>query len=1451
MTVFIGVVKALYDYEPQTDEELAIQENDLLYLLQKSDVDDWWTVKKRVIGLDAEEPTGLVPSNYVEPAAAIRAVKAIYDYEEAQNPDEEITFHENELFDVFDDQDPDWLLVQSKSSGSYGFIPGNYVEPASGAAPAVEAASAQPVPIAPPAAPSVAPTSAAPVAAVPAPAPIAPPVMSPAGVTAFPPPPQHPTRAASASPKVVDDSPKLPARSGGSSREDPPLPARPRDDQSPPLPSRNDGDFGDIPPAKPARPTSTGGLGLAPPGVDSGMKRESFRSGSSYREGDDDFERDRSNGRGVDAHDASDHNDSYENRGLKTDYHTWSISEVDGRKKHKCKLTVGNNKVYFEPSTGPHEEWTIDKLTSYDSEKKHIFLDFVDPYKSLELHAGSNDTCAEIMTVFGEFKGAQRDPAFREIEAASKPKRQGKVLYDFAAESKDELTVKEGQLVYIVNDKKSKDWWMCELVSDGKRGVVPSQFIEPVKEKGSSSGGGFLGSLRKITGNTEKYNARQASRKGRSGGGSSNWRDDEAQSLSEASADKRNAGRRRSTSSSARRPSTTASKSEFPDAKKCRIWADRSGSFKVEAQFIGCTEGKIHLHKANGVKIAVAAEKLSDEDLIYVERATGFSLDKFKSKESGGGDSRNERDRSERERRRRGTKEQDDKEHDRWLREKELEELRKARELLDEERARLREAEQAPPPKPPRPQSTGSAKNVSLNYQPKYDWFEFFLNCGVDVSNCQRYTINFEREQLTEDMMKDINEPMLRTLGLREGDIVRVMKYLNNKFNREPQVAQGQSTGGMFSEADGSLKVANSGAPIAPQLTQNLLPQATGLQVSNNASAAVSSAPAPMGAPIQSAPTVSPAPAGPVSAAPTAGSSGQGAEDDAWAAKPAAKAEANSSNNNAEFTGSMQDLIDLRPLEPKKKEYVSAPEPKLKDLEPVKTGTDNTTAALPATLTGGTTLQPINPFKTGGNNLLPITTGFVMMPIATGGIMPMQRTGGIVMPQTTFGAQATGGIMQPQRTNSGLVSMGLQATGSIMQPQNTNAGLLPMGTGTALPPQNTILPSQSTGIMLPVGTGSVLQPQRTNSIFPTTTNAGMMPQTTFGAQPIGSTMPMQATGSALPRLGSVLPVQKTGSGLMPVQGTGSALPMQTTGGILPMQRTGGLVPLQRTGGLPMQVTGNLVPLQRTGGLPMQVTGNPVPLQRTGMMPQTSFGANITGGANMMPQTSFTRNITGGANIISQTTFNGPAMTAAPNMMPQTSFGGPNMTGGANMLPQNSFGGFNVTGGPNIMPQTSFGGLNPNVGGNMVSQNSFGGGQMTGGANMMPQTSFGGPQMTGGFQQNSYNNQGAPAQMQQTNGFSSMPQQGQMSGSFQQSNPAGPPNQFTGGPMQQSFPNTSFNSAVDNATQGMQDMSFSQAPLQSQPTGFGFGNGPQQQSQQQQQPKQANLFNATADNPFGF
>ena len=63
---FLGVYTAVYDYQPQSEGELELQEGDLVYVLEKSKDDDWWKAKKKAHGDDDDEPVGLIPNNYIE-----------------------------------------------------------------------------------------------------------------------------------------------------------------------------------------------------------------------------------------------------------------------------------------------------------------------------------------------------------------------------------------------------------------------------------------------------------------------------------------------------------------------------------------------------------------------------------------------------------------------------------------------------------------------------------------------------------------------------------------------------------------------------------------------------------------------------------------------------------------------------------------------------------------------------------------------------------------------------------------------------------------------------------------------------------------------------------------------------------------------------------------------------------------------------------------------------------------------------------------------------------------------------------------------------------------------------------------------------------------------------------------------------------------------------------------
>lgn len=65
---------------------------------------------------------------------------------------------------------------------------------------------------------------------------------------------------------------------------------------------------------------------------------------------------------------------------------------------------------------------------------------------------------------------------------------------------------------------------------------------------------------------------------------------------------------------------------------------------------------------------------------------------------------------------------------------------------------------------------------------PQIDWFEFFLSAGCDVDDCTRYAHSFERDKIDESLLPDITESTMRSLGLREGDIIRVNKVVQQKY---------------------------------------------------------------------------------------------------------------------------------------------------------------------------------------------------------------------------------------------------------------------------------------------------------------------------------------------------------------------------------------------------------------------------------------------------------------------------------------------------------------------------------------------------------------------------------------------------------------------------------------------------------------------------------------------
>ena len=511
-------------------------------------------------------------------------------------------------------------------------------------------------------------------------------------------------------------------------------------------------------------------------------------------------------------------------------FHLYSVNEVVSAMGRNNKLptvlglNVATGVIMIAPEKsrdGPQQDWTAEKLTHYSIEGKHVFMELVRPSKSIDFHAGAKDTAQEIVAALGDIAGASRGEGLREvIEAASggPGRKKGKILYDFMAQGDDEVTVAADDEVVVIDDTKSEEWWMVKRMKNGKEGVVPSSYVEItgfVPPPRSSSGLNAAKSIVEQNRLEEERLAKEAaqSSKGQNGGDKKGSEVGPGLKLPErgssiARGDYNNHTSQRSKKDSKHGKSSSTSKSsEYmynseahllitetePNMSKTRTWTDRSGSFKVEAEFIGLKDGKIHLHKLNGVKIAVPVGKMAVEDLEFVERITGQSLDD----------------------------------------EKPLSDIRR-RSTQSVKEGDRRKVQAAPVPrsgatveqaKPPKPEGQ------------EYDWFDFFLKAGVSPYQCERYAFNFSKDSMDENVLADISAPVLRTLGLKEGDILRVMKYLDTKFGRtgrlrmtlrqnfdgakadmtEGATSPDNAGGGLFSGPGGALRNnTRKGRPAAP-----------------------------------------------------------------------------------------------------------------------------------------------------------------------------------------------------------------------------------------------------------------------------------------------------------------------------------------------------------------------------------------------------------------------------------------------------------------------------------------------------------------------------------------------------------------------------------------------------------------------------------------------------------
>lgn len=724
---FVGVYKALYDYAPQSEGELPISDGDILYILEKSEEDDWWKAKKKASGEDEDEPVGLIPNNYIEKAIPVTNARALFDY--TRQTDEEISFLEDSILDVYDISDHDWILVGLEEE--FGFAPANYIE-----IEGIEDITLQRSTI------DSTNKSWQPEDKI---RNVKSPATGRSSKTAV---------AGSINDQKIITKTVQTQHTPEVSEDDEPL--------TPSLPNRS-------PSSSTPASNNVQGISRSPSLIrDSEIPSPNNQTCQKNTNGEPPY---------------------YAPGG----FHMYNINEmisVMGKRK-KMPTTLGINSaigviliVPEKSRDGPEQRWTAEKMTHYSIEGKHVFLELVRPSKSIDFHAGAKDTAQEIVAALGDLAGAVRAEGLREVimAGAGQTQKKGHVLYDFLAQGTDEVTVATGDEVIIIDDSKSEEWWQIRRLKTGNEGVVPSSYIEitgVVTQPNTPTVNVARSTVEQNRLEEERLakDSIRAVKELRSTEVGPGVRLPERGSSLSAKESSNSHGMQRQKYERNDTTQTRGSKSR-PDPDRVRTWNDRSRSFSVEAQFLALKDGKINLHKMNGVKIAVPVSKMSIEDLEYVERQTGLSLDD----------------------------------------EKPLSGLKKSR-----SRAALGTRDPIA--------VTANRDNSAKRLQ--YDWFQFFLACEVPVQLCERYSQAFQRDSMDESVLPDIDATVLRTLGIREGDIIKIMRFLDKKYSRsakrgvsfgseEVQIPDGELHGGLFSGPGGTLKNnTRKGRPIPATQTNN------------------------------------------------------------------------------------------------------------------------------------------------------------------------------------------------------------------------------------------------------------------------------------------------------------------------------------------------------------------------------------------------------------------------------------------------------------------------------------------------------------------------------------------------------------------------------------------------------------------------------------------------------
>ncbi|KAJ2293853.1 cytoskeletal protein binding protein, partial [Coemansia sp. RSA 2706] len=348
---------------------------------------------------------------------------------------------------------------------------------------------------------------------------------------------------------------------------------------------------------------------------------------------------------------------------------------------------------------------------------------------------------------------AKEAPASMPVQTMTIAQEHARVLYDFASDDSEELTVAEGDRVLVL-DKSDAEWWQVQLAPPhGRAGLVPAAYVELCHDKLDSplpsappalpakdiapvlpaKEPEFLHSpveqpdLLQFA--TDRSEAPPLPSKQSDAIPQLPMRQPEPQRPIDNSI----IGRGKTPDSDnmplqlLQKPAVEAVPAlpaKGPDPSKVRTWTDGSGAYTVEAEFLRLdNDGNVHLHKTNGKTITVAMAKFSDADRRYVAGLTG-QPPKLPTKSK---------------------------------------------------TARQRQQEQA--------QQTPGRRIINYDW----DWFDFFtLKCGVTADNALKYATSFVAERLDDASIPEIDANYMRTLGVKPADIPRLERAILEHQGKAP-----------------------------------------------------------------------------------------------------------------------------------------------------------------------------------------------------------------------------------------------------------------------------------------------------------------------------------------------------------------------------------------------------------------------------------------------------------------------------------------------------------------------------------------------------------------------------------------------------------------------------------------------------------------------------------------